>query len=204
MTARKAIAAAFVRISGAAITFALAQSLAAAAPPDLFDPVTGYRTSRYQAAVPDLPPAGQRVWIDDIDRLVREDRAVLLDVSPIHGAGYDKHTGVWLLSKPHETLPGATWLPEVGRGDVEPLIERYFAHHLARLTEGDKARPVIIFCHADCWMSWNAMKRAAAFGYTALKWFPEGTDGWRDFDRTLVPASPAPVDLGANAQEISK
>lgn len=204
MTASKVIAAAFIRFSAAVMTFALVQSLAAAASPDLFDHVTGYRTSRYQAAVPETPPAGQRVWIDDIDRLLREERAVLLDVSPIHGAGYDKHTGAWLLSRPHETLPGATWLPEVGRGDVEPLLERYFSRHLARLTEGDKARPVIIFCHADCWMSWNAMKRAAGFGYTALKWFPEGTDGWRDFDRALEPASPVPVDLGATVPDVSK
>lgn len=159
------------------------------------DAITGYRIARYQAAVPETPPAGTRVWIDDIDRLVATERTVLLDVSPIHGAGFDPATGAWRLSKAHQTLPGAVWLPEVGRGAIEPVIASFFATHLARLTDGDKTRAVVIFCNADCWMSWNAMKRAASFGYTNLKWFPEGIDGWRDFDRALVPAVPIPVGV---------
>lgn len=165
---------------------------AAGETPDV-DPVTGYRMARYQAAVPDQPPAGQRVWLDDIDRLVASESAILLDVSPIHGAGFDPVTGAWRLSKPHETLPGAVWLPEVGRGAVAPAVAQWFERELVRLTGGDKARAIVIFCHADCWMSWNAMKRVAALGYTNLKWFPEGTDGWKDFDRKLVPAMPVPV-----------
>lgn len=171
-----------------------AQSGAQAQSDDAFDAVTGYRIARYQAAVPEHPPAGTRVWLDDIDRLVTVDRAILLDVSPIHGAGFDPATGAWRLSKPHDTLPGAVWLPEVGRGALDPAIAAYLERHLARLTGGDKTRAIVIFCNADCWMSWNAMKRAAALGYTNLKWFPEGLDGWRDFDRKLVPATPVPVD----------
>ena len=48
----------------------------------------------------------------------------------------------------------------------------------ARATAGDKAAPVVIFCKADCWMSWNAAKRAVAQGYTGVNWYPEGVDGW--------------------------
>lgn len=182
------------------LQFLLAAVLAALAPlsaaaDEAFDPHTGYRIARYQAAVPDAPPAGSRVWIDEVERLVREHRAVLLDVSPIHGAGYDRSTGAWRLSKRHETLPGAVWLPEVGRGDIDGAIARYFARELERLTGGDKGRAVVVFCNADCWMSWNAVKRAAALGYTNLKWFPEGIDGWRDFDRQLAPADPVPLDI---------
>jgi PQQ-dependent catabolism-associated CXXCW motif protein len=169
-------------------------SVNAGEPSEHFDPVTGYRIARYQAAVPETPPAGARVWIDDIDRLIANERAVLLDVSPIHGAGFDSASGAWRLSKPHETLPGAVWLPEVGRGAIEPVMERFLASNLARLTGGDTSRAVVIFCNADCWMSWNAMKRAASLGYTNLKWFPEGIDGWRDFDRVLVPAVPVAVE----------
>ncbi len=183
------------------LAFALQTPAAVRAEPEQsFDPATGYRIARYQAAVPESPPSGERVWIDDIDRLAREQRVVLLDVSPIHGAGYDKRTGAWRISKPHETLPGAVWLPEVGRGDIDPAVARYFARALARLTEGDKTRAVVIFCNADCWMSWNAVKRAASFGYTGLKWFPEGTDGWRDFDRAMVPAAPVPLDTALDMQ----
>ncbi|MBL8565108.1 MAG: hypothetical protein JNM89_05270 [Hyphomicrobiaceae bacterium] len=176
-------------------SFLLTSTPSRGEPDSAFDPETGYRIARYQAAVPEKPPAGERVWIDDIDRLVRDAHAVLLDVSPIHGAGYDKASGAWRISKPHETLPGATWLPEVGRGDINPAVARFFARELARLTGGDKTRAIVIFCNADCWMSWNAVKRAASFGYSGLKWFPEGTDGWRDFDRALVAAVPVPLDI---------
>ncbi len=162
---------------------------------DHIDPVTGYRTERYQAAVPDTPPVGKRVWIDDIDQLVAQEKAVLVDVSPITGAGYDPATGRWRNSKPHDSLPGAVWLPEVGRGVIDANVERFFRQELARLSGGDKAHPLIIFCHADCWMSWNTMKRAGRLGYTRLYWFPEGTDGWRDWDRKLVAIEPEAIKL---------
>ena len=37
---------------------------------------------------------------------------------------------------------------------------------------------VVIYCLADCWMSWNAAKRILAYGYSNVAWYPEGTDGW--------------------------
>lgn len=191
------------RVLSALVACTLALGIAAHAeepPYDHIDPKTGYRTERYQAAVPDTPPAGQRVWIDDIDRLIRDERAVLVDVSPITGVGYDPATGQWRSTKPHTSLPGAVWLPEVGRGNIDDTVSRFFKSELARLTSGNLARPLVIFCQADCWMSWNAMKRAASLGYTRLYWFPEGTDGWRDFDRKLVPVEAVPVTLGAQSQ----
>lgn len=160
---------------------------------DNFDAVTGYRIKRYQAATPDQPPAGKRVWIDEIDRLIRERSAILLDVAPIVGAGYDPQTGVWRMNAPHETLPGAVWLAEVGRGVIDPVVARYLHVRLDELTGGDMTRAVVVFCHADCWMAWNAVKRIAALGYTSLYWFPEGTDGWRDWDRALTPARPLDI-----------
>ncbi len=39
--------------------------------------------------------------------------------------------------------------------------------------------PVLFFCLAECWMSWNAAKRALEYGYSNVFWYPEGTDGWR-------------------------
>jgi hypothetical protein len=42
-------------------------------------------------------------------------------------------------------------------------------------------------------MSWNAIRRAASYGYTALYWYPDGTDGMRDWDVPLVPAIPVPL-----------
>lgn len=162
---------------------------------DHIDPATGYRTERYQAAVPETPPAGKRVFIEDIDRLIANEKAVLVDVSPITGMSYDPATGRWRTAKRHSSLPGAIWLPEVGRGVIDASVERFFHTELDRLSGGNKTHPIILFCNADCWMSWNAMKRAAGFGYTRLYWFPEGIDGWSDWDRQLVPIEPKSLTL---------
>jgi PQQ-dependent catabolism-associated CXXCW motif protein len=32
----------------------------------------------------------------------------------------------------------------------------------------------------DCWMSWNAAKRAVEWGYSSVIWYPAGADGWED------------------------
>jgi PQQ-dependent catabolism-associated CXXCW motif protein len=159
---------------------------------DAFDPVTGYRIAHYRAAVPDTVKGGTRVDLDKVDALIKSG-AILLDVMPSEGAGPDPATGAWRLSRPHQTIPGATWLPDVGRGKITEAFEHYLAANTYKLTAGDKARPLIVFCQSDCWMAWNAVQRLAKLGYTALYWFPEGTDGWVEWgDRKLAPAAPVP------------
>lgn len=169
-------------------------SLHAAGQDDVaFDSVTGYRIAHYRAAVPETVPGGTRIDLDKTDALIK-DGAVLLDVMPSEGAGADPVTGQWRLSRPHQTIPGATWLPDVGRGKLTPVFEAYLKANLEALTKNDNAKAVIIFCQSDCWMAWNAVQRIAALGYSSLYWFPEGTDGWVEWgDRKLVPASPVPV-----------
>ncbi|HEV2541976.1 MAG TPA: rhodanese-like domain-containing protein [Methylobacterium sp.] len=177
----------------AALTAALGLAvLAGAARADFdSDETTGYRVQNYRAPVTRPVEAGERIDIAALDRL-RDEGAVLIDTMPQRG-GYDPATGAWRIVDRRETIPGATWLPETGRGRLEPRLAAYFARHLARLTGGDRGRPIVFFCLADCWMSWNAVKRAAALGYTRLYWFADGTDGWTDTERPLVEAVPPPV-----------
>lgn len=168
-------------------------ALGPASADDSFDPVTGFRIAHYRAAVPDSVPGGERVDLDRVDKLVASG-AVLLDVMPSEGAGPDPVTGAWRLSRGHSTIPGATWLPDVGKGKITPDLEAYLARELARLTNTDKAKPLIVFCQADCWMGWNAAQRIAALGYSQIYWFPEGTDGWVEWgDRKLLAAEPVPL-----------
>lgn len=190
--AMKHLARFFVLVLGTAISLA---AVAAPAPADqeYFSSETGYRISRYRAPTPETVDGGTRINIDELDRLVSDERAVLIDVMVAEGAGVDPKSGVWRLSKPRTSLPGAVWLADVGRGRLTQELHAYFARNLARLTNQDKAHPVIIFCMADCWMSWNAVRRAAALGYTRIYWYPEGTDGWRDWDRPFVTAVPRPL-----------
>ena len=85
------------------------------------------------------------------------------------------------------------WLPNVGYGRVSDTLDRYFRANLQRLTNDDPARPVIIYCLADCWMSWNAARRAAEYGYKRILWYPEGTDGWAAAGLPLARSTPAPM-----------
>ncbi len=162
-----------------------------------FDPQSGYRISRYRAPVPERVEGAQSIIADDVDGIVAEHGALLIDVMPSDGAGLDRHTGEWRMMKPHLNIPGSHWLPDVGFGEADPLLQRYLEDSLADLTGGNKAHPLIIYCQADCWMSWNAVRRVHALGYQNLYWLPEGTDGWRDWDLPLVPATPRPVATGS-------
>lgn len=158
-----------------------------------FDAVTGFRIDRYRAPTPQTAPGAVTIDVEDVNRLVRDENAVLIDAMPAEGAGPDPKTGAWRLSRKREHIPGSVWLPDVGKGELSAAMDDYFRTNLARLTEGDRSRAVIIYCLADCWMGWNAAKRAASYGYTRLYWLPEGTDGWRDWEGTLVPAVPVPL-----------
>jgi PQQ-dependent catabolism-associated CXXCW motif protein len=170
---------------------ALAPNPSAAADPS-FDAATGYRIAHYRAPTPETVPGGQRVSLEDVQRLVAQG-AVLVDVMPSDGAGPDAATGVWHVPKPRFNMAGSIWLPDVGRGVLTPAMDAYFKSNLARSTDGRQHWPIVVYCQADCWMSWNALKRAASYGYTSLYWYAEGTDGMSDWDVALVPATPVPA-----------
>lgn len=160
--------------------------------PDLFHPETGYRIDRQRAPTPQDVPAGRRVSAAEVAAMPD---ALRIDVYGAAQSRYDELDGTWLVPEPRASLPGAVWLPETGRGTLDDTMQRYFAAALARLTEGDKDHAVIFFCVADCWMSWNATRRAAALGYTRALWFREGTDGWLDAGYALAPVDPLPVGV---------
>lgn len=167
---------------------------AAAEDPAEFDLATGYRISRYQAPVPDDVPGGTRIHFDDVERFVKQGGAILIDVMATDGAGVDPETGRWSLRRGRKNIPGSHWLADVGRGKPGAALEHYFTSNLERLTGGDRSRAIVIYCLADCWMGWNAAKRAAAYGYSAVHWYPEGSDGWRDWDGTMADAEPVAMD----------
>ena len=158
-----------------------------------FDAKTGFRIDRYRSPVPETVPGGTRIVAADVQPLVKNRNALLIDVMPSEGGRADPETGAWHLLKKHANIPGSIWLADTGRGDLAPAMETYFKSNVDRLTEGDKSRPIIFYCLADCWMSWNAVKRAATYGYTSLYWLSEGTDGWRDWGGELVAATPLPI-----------
>ncbi len=137
----------------------------------------GYRQDDYRAPVPDSVPGGEVLHLPAMRELVARGGAVLVDVLPAPRRPDAIRPGSPWLPQPHRTLPDALWWPEVGRGALPPDMEARFAERLRAVTDGDPARLVVFFCLNDCWMSWNAARRAAALGVRA-GWFPEGVDGW--------------------------
>jgi PQQ-dependent catabolism-associated CXXCW motif protein len=161
----------------------------------LFHPDTGLRMSRYRAPTPAAIEGARVVDAAQVVDLARRG-AALVDVLATPTGRYDELDGTWLVAEPRQTLPGAVWLPEVGRGTLPPSLASWFAAELRTLTGGDLGRPIVFFCVADCWMSWNAAIRAARLGYAAVRWFPGGTDDWAAAGLPLVPVwpRPAPID----------
>ncbi len=152
----------------------------------------GYRTNDYRMPVPRTLKGARVVTADEAEKLLAEKASVFLDVYPRAPKPPNLPAGTVWRDPPHSTIADAHWLPNVGYGVLSPDFEAYFKTRLEKLTGQDQSKPIVFFCLKDCWMSWNAAKRALAWGYTSVLWFPEGTDGWQAIGNDLVPATPVP------------
>lgn len=154
----------------------------------LFD-AGGYRIAHYRAPVHSAPPGVGRIAPQAAAQLRPGRDALFIDVLPAEG-GHREADGRWRLATPHESIPGAHWFPEAGRGELAPGIGDWFMQGIARLTGGRRDRMLILFCRSDCWMGWNAAKRLRAQGYDNVWWLAEGVEGWTDLKRPLSRARP--------------
>jgi PQQ-dependent catabolism-associated CXXCW motif protein len=83
-------------------------------------------------------------------------------------------------------------MPGAGDGALDPARERLLAARVETLTAGARNKPVVAFCHRDCWASWNAAKRLVRSGYSRVYWFPDGVEGWQDaYEAAVVQQDPA-------------
>jgi len=152
----------------------------------------GYRTDDYRAPVP-LTLDGARVLItSEAEAIWREKRGVFIDVLPRPPKPKNLPPGTVWRDQPRFNIPGSIWLPETGYGVLRPAMDRYFRHGLERASRGNKSALLVIYCLADCWMSWNAARRAIAYGYTNVAWYPEGTDGWENAKLMTSESQPEP------------
>lgn len=184
MTTGKALAAA------CALALVLFANAAAATPP-LAEP-PGYRLDDYRAPTPATVAGGRAIATAEAAALWRDHRAVFIDVLPAPRRPDGLRPDALWMPVPRQDVPGSVWLPDVGRGVLSPALDRYFRDSLAAASAGDKSRPIVFYCLARCWMSWNATKRAASYGYTQLYWYRDGTDGWEAARLPLETATPAP------------
>ena len=167
----------------------------AAETPEGVDPVTGYRIGGYRGKTPAVAPGAVTVDTAAVQKL-QAAGAALIDVWGVPGVEPDPLSGAWVFDTPHETIPGALWVPNVGTGTLNITMEGYFKEQLTKAAGPPPGKPVVFFCQRDCWMSWNAAKRAASWGYTAVSWYPDGTDGWKESGAAFATAAiPEPVDV---------
>lgn len=155
----------------------------------LFSP-DGYRVSLYRSPTPAQLPGATIVDTPALQALLTQTPApVLVDV-------YRRQwlQGRFIEDQPHANLPGSDWLANTGDGDLTPEWQGYFARHLYTFTGGNLARPLVFYCRADCWLSWNAVKRAANLGYTSVYWYRDGLDAWEAANLPVMAATPEPFE----------
>ena len=160
----------------AAMLFALSVAASPLLAASVAEP-EGYRTEDYKAPVPATLAGAKVVTTEEAADLWRRGGAVFLDVLPKPPKPELPEGTVWREPSRYD-IPGSLWLPDVGYGELSREMEAWFGDHLAKATGGDKSRPVLFYCRSECWMSWNAAKRALAWGYSGTIWYPDGTEGW--------------------------
>lgn len=156
-----------------------------------FEP-EGYRTDNYRAPVPATLEGARVLTTAETEAIWRAKSGAFIDVMPRAPKPKNLPAGTVWRDAPRKNIPGSIWLPDTGYGALAPAMDGYFEGGLARASHGDKAALLVIYCLADCWMSWNAAKRALAYGYSNIAWYPEGTDGWELAKLPTEEAQPEP------------
>jgi PQQ-dependent catabolism-associated CXXCW motif protein len=181
------IGAAATRVALMAILVVAAGAEAADVPePD------GYRLDDYRAPTPNTLRGAKVLGTEEAEKIWRSHSASFVDVLPRVPRPRDLPEATLWHDKPRANIPGSLWLPDTGYGELAPSMAGYFEKGLEKATNGDRARTLVLYCLANCWMSWNAARRALAFGYPNVAWYPEGTDGWLAAGLPLQDSSPEP------------
>ena len=139
---------------------------------------SGYWRGPSDAPVPATLQGAKVLEVRALQTLLANSRTVVVDVSNAATRPAGMAPGAPWLPVPHPAIPGAVWLPGVGAGVLSPQLDEWYRSRLQALTAASLDVPLVIYCHAACWLSWNAAKRAVAAGYRNVFWFPAGIEGW--------------------------
>jgi PQQ-dependent catabolism-associated CXXCW motif protein len=157
------------------------------------------------APVPSTIAGGKVIHARALARLMKRKDVLVIDVSREPRRPAELAPGAPWLPVPHRALPAARWIPSVGAGVISPQLEQQFSTQLSLALGEDVHRPLVFYCHASCWLSWNAAKRAIGYGYKRVYWFPDGIEGWTaaGFPTVQVSAetAPEPSARGASASK---
>ena len=154
----------------------------------------GYRMDDYRSPVPDTLQGATVASTAEAEALWRAGKAVFFDVMPYTPKPAGLPAGTIWREQVRKDIPGSIWLANVGYGAISQETSGYFRQGLAAATGSDKSRAILFYCMTDCWMSWNAAKRAIEWGYSSVIWYPLGADGWENAKLPLEENKPYQVN----------
>ena len=128
-------------------------------------PTTTIRSRQFHSPTPLTVPGARTIKTVDLKAMLGGlNPPVVIDV---------------LNGKPHPTVPGAHWMPWAGfQLARKERIE--FEEALAKLTGGNKAKPIAFLClSSECWLSYNSSLHAVDLGYTDVLWYRGGVEAWK-------------------------
>lgn len=151
-----------------------------------------YRLDEYRKPVPATLKGAKVLSGEDASKLWSDGTAVFIDVYPHAPKPPNLPAGTIWREPQHFSIENSKWLPNIGYGKLSAETEAYFKRHMEELSGGNKSKALVFFCVRNCWMSWNAAKRAMTYGYSDVYWFSEGTDAWQEIGQPIEEAKPQP------------
>ena len=121
--------------------------------------------------------------IEEVYEIVNKKNAILIDVWKKDERPKNLDKKKWFPPRRY-TIPGAFWLPNIGRETLTPDIRTYLSVGLKNITKNNKNEKIVFFCRRG-YYSKIAAERAVKLGYTNIYLFP-GTDLWEDRGHRLV------------------
>jgi PQQ-dependent catabolism-associated CXXCW motif protein len=152
----------------------------------------GYRTGDYRSPVPDTLAGARVLTTAEAESIWRAKTGVFIDVLPRPPRPANLPAGTVWRDRPRFNIPGSIWLPDTGYGELAASTESYLQQGLLRASGGNRNALIVVYCQADCWMSWNAARRTLSYGYYNVAWYPDGTDGWERANLPTEEAQPEP------------
>ena len=174
----------------ATLAVALIAPIAASADEAAPEPES-YRQSDYRAPTPATLKGARVLTTEEAAAMWRTGDGAFIDVLPQAPRPKNLPADVVWRDKPRFDIPGSLWLPDTGYGELASVMLDYFRRGLDEAL-GGRTRPLVFYCLKDCWMSWNAAKRALALGYANVAWYPEGSDGWAAAGLPVEKRAPEP------------
>ena len=151
-----------------------------------------YRMDDFRKPVPATLKGAKVLSNDQALALWNAKSAVFIDVYPHPPKPANLPKGTLWRDPTHQTIENGVWLANTGFGALSAASDQYFRTHLEQLSGRNLAKPLVFYCLRNCWMSWNAAKRALEYGYTNVNWYRDGTDGWQEIGGLMVEVKPMP------------